>query len=131
MLFLLVIRLPPRSTRTDTLFPYTTLFRSVRLRPVVGHGHCSIGEGKRMIPRSATEIAISCVSHLAEHGLIKPGHQQAARAAVAVAIVDLDDNEAVVKAAMDALWEHTIQLWEGSSKDIGRASCTERVCQYV
>src|SRR3546814_14907070 len=24
-----MIRLPPRSTRTDTLFPYTTLFRSV------------------------------------------------------------------------------------------------------
>src|SRR3546814_6030355 len=28
MLCLLMIRLPPRSTRTDTLFPYTTLFRS-------------------------------------------------------------------------------------------------------
>src|SRR3546814_14060842 len=27
--FFLMIRLPPRSTRTDTLFPYTTLFRSV------------------------------------------------------------------------------------------------------
>src|SRR3546814_15773280 len=26
--FLRMIRLPPRSTRTDTLFPYTTLFRS-------------------------------------------------------------------------------------------------------
>src|SRR3546814_4216870 len=26
--FSLMIRLPPRSTRTDTLFPYTTLFRS-------------------------------------------------------------------------------------------------------
>src|SRR3546814_1416992 len=25
-----MIRLPPRSTRTDTLFPYTTLFRSCR-----------------------------------------------------------------------------------------------------
>src|SRR3546814_17528423 len=25
-----MIRLPPRSTRTDTLFPYTTLFRSPR-----------------------------------------------------------------------------------------------------
>src|SRR3546814_13212080 len=25
----LMIRLPPRSTRTDTLFPYTTLFRSI------------------------------------------------------------------------------------------------------
>src|SRR3546814_5300278 len=28
MFFVLMIRLPPRSTRTDTLFPYTTLFRS-------------------------------------------------------------------------------------------------------
>src|SRR3546814_7972042 len=27
-----MIRLPPRSTRTDTLFPYTTLFRSQRDR---------------------------------------------------------------------------------------------------
>src|SRR3546814_21136199 len=27
-----MIRRPPRSTRTDTLFPYTTLFRSVRRR---------------------------------------------------------------------------------------------------
>src|SRR3546814_14918387 len=26
--FVLMIRRPPRSTRTDTLFPYTTLFRS-------------------------------------------------------------------------------------------------------
>src|SRR3546814_13857515 len=29
--FLLMIRRPPRSTRTDTLFPYTTLFRSAGL----------------------------------------------------------------------------------------------------
>src|SRR3546814_17717499 len=27
-----MIRRPPRSTRTDTLFPYTTLFRSLRQR---------------------------------------------------------------------------------------------------
>src|SRR3546814_5084700 len=32
--FFLMIRRPPRSTRTDTLFPYTTLFRS--LNDVVG-----------------------------------------------------------------------------------------------
>src|SRR3546814_4765261 len=34
-----MIRRPPRSTRTDTLFPYTTLFRSVDgpfAKPVVG-----------------------------------------------------------------------------------------------
>src|SRR3546814_8879507 len=29
MFFFLMIRRPPRSTRTDTLFPYTTLFRSL------------------------------------------------------------------------------------------------------
>src|SRR3546814_8346478 len=28
MFFVLIIRRPPRSTRTDTLFPYPTLFRS-------------------------------------------------------------------------------------------------------
>src|SRR3546814_8007223 len=32
VLFFLMIRRPPRSTRTDTLFPYTTLFRSQRRR---------------------------------------------------------------------------------------------------
>src|SRR3546814_14082214 len=32
--FFLMIRRPPRSTRTDTLFPYTTLFRSP-----AGRGH--------------------------------------------------------------------------------------------
>src|SRR3546814_6758904 len=32
--FFLMIRRPPRSTRTDTLFPYTTLFRST----LVGNG---------------------------------------------------------------------------------------------
>src|SRR3546814_18354600 len=29
MFFFLMIRRPPRSTRTDTLVPYTTLFRSI------------------------------------------------------------------------------------------------------
>src|SRR3546814_11175779 len=30
LIFFFMIRRPPRSTRTDTLFPYTTLFRSLR-----------------------------------------------------------------------------------------------------
>src|SRR3546814_16241180 len=30
-----MIRRPPRSTRTDTLFPYTTLFRSLQLSRIV------------------------------------------------------------------------------------------------
>src|SRR3546814_4489346 len=37
LFFFLMIRRPPISTRTDTLFPYTTLFRSSE-RPRQGHG---------------------------------------------------------------------------------------------
>src|SRR3546814_10518160 len=36
-----MIRRPPRSTRTDTLFPYTTLFRSVR---------SEVARGRAIIP---------------------------------------------------------------------------------
>src|SRR3546814_14028373 len=59
-----MIRRPPRSTRTDTLFPYTTLFRSVaplsagkaqlslaRLTLVVGSGN-----GARTIRRTAAHF---------------------------------------------------------------------------
>src|SRR3546814_6297507 len=34
-----MIRRPPRSTRTDTLFPYTTLFRSLLQRALIGARH--------------------------------------------------------------------------------------------
>src|SRR3546814_1275614 len=34
-----MIRRPPRSTRTDTLFPYTTLFRSPQARPADAFRH--------------------------------------------------------------------------------------------
>src|SRR3546814_2269573 len=43
-LFFLMIRRPPRSTRTDTLFPYTTLFRSAHIRHggrQLHHFHCA------------------------------------------------------------------------------------------
>src|SRR3546814_3534988 len=33
-------RRPPRSTRTDTLFPYTTLFRSPERLPAFAEGFC-------------------------------------------------------------------------------------------
>src|SRR3546814_3714485 len=36
--YFLMIRRPPRSTRTDTLFPYTTLFRSALIQCRLG-GH--------------------------------------------------------------------------------------------
>src|SRR3546814_19762617 len=52
--FFVMRRRPPRSTRTDTLFPYTTLFRSrsIRLRSWTAqseHGH--LGIQRRIDPR--------------------------------------------------------------------------------
>src|SRR3546814_10436801 len=44
-----MIRRPPRSTRTDTLFPYTTLFRSMtaEARPrIIGHEAERLGSGR-------------------------------------------------------------------------------------
>src|SRR3546814_2595472 len=39
-----MIRRPPRSTRTDTLFPYTTLFRSLYVPPRVAHNGVAVGD---------------------------------------------------------------------------------------
>src|SRR3546814_4240386 len=44
--FFLMIRRPPRSTRTDTLYPYTTLFRSCLLDRVIVAGGCIINADK-------------------------------------------------------------------------------------
>src|SRR3546814_18140394 len=41
LVFFLMIRRPPRSTRTDTLFPFTTLFRSI-----AGRGSARTGGGR-------------------------------------------------------------------------------------
>src|SRR3546814_9346976 len=54
-LFFLMLRRPPRSTRTDTLFPYTTLCRSTIFdrpgrpqpgRNALGHQHAAVVKGR-------------------------------------------------------------------------------------
>src|SRR3546814_5802306 len=45
-----MIRRPPRSKRTDTLLPYTTLFRSARARPGGG------GPGRGLQPAAARSL---------------------------------------------------------------------------
>src|SRR3546814_6010916 len=48
-----MIRRPPRSTRTDTLFPYTTLFRS-------GRGHCGHQDRAGADPSAGTRRPADC-----------------------------------------------------------------------
>src|SRR3546814_7262774 len=46
-----MLRPPPRSTRTDTLFPYTTLFRSTRDRRSVFGAVTSLGELDELVAK--------------------------------------------------------------------------------
>src|SRR3546814_6592118 len=60
-----MIRRPPRSTRTDTLFPYTTLFRSssacgiVRRNRPNGRRTCKAASRRRSVRRSPPATARS------------------------------------------------------------------------
>src|SRR3546814_5652725 len=85
MFFFLMLRRPPRSTRTDTLFPYTTLFRSLILAAGLsrrfGGGHKLLAEleGKPVI-RHVVEAALASS---ARPVLLVTGHQAAAVEAAA------------------------------------------------
>src|SRR3546814_4241609 len=58
-----MIRRPPRSTRTDTLFPYTPLFRS--------NINLSVASGERIVicgpSGSGKSTMIRCINRLEEH----------------------------------------------------------------
>src|SRR3546814_20898732 len=56
--FFLMIRRPPRSTRTDTLFPYTTLFRSKR-------GHLRRKEASHLEPSQGSPNFAACACDVA------------------------------------------------------------------
>src|SRR3546814_20769201 len=80
--FLLMIRRPPRSTRTDTLFPYTTLFRSIREagealpkpRAVVSRW-IALGVERAADPPDGQDRARHRHPHLAER--VAPSHHRA------------------------------------------------------
>src|SRR3546814_4152910 len=68
-----MIRRPPRSTRTDTLFPYTTLFRS---------GRTPVHERRRADRRLARKTPVEERAGIAAKVEIKPGrhfHQEVVR----------------------------------------------------
>src|SRR3546814_10699666 len=67
--FLLMILRPPRSTRTDTRFPYTTLFRSERLRPASVRHYTLLTADSTVITgsRSCLHQAAETLRH-ASHG---------------------------------------------------------------
>src|SRR3546814_14886281 len=107
-----MIRRPPRSTRTDTLFPYTTLFRSNR-----GRGSCGAG------------VPIGTASQ----GCGKPRHEVRRESRVgSVAAQAQVSEEDRLRAGWYALLAQLMSREPGDRLlEIGRASWRERGCQYV
>src|SRR3546814_17215160 len=52
-----MIRRPPRSTRTDTLFPYTTLFRSLALSTAFAAGDSDLSAKTPTMTQSVVAVA--------------------------------------------------------------------------
>src|SRR3546814_10404276 len=75
--FFLMIRRPPRSTRTDTLFPYTTLFRSAAGRTAQGaaQGLSDPVYGQR----DGRELAPARGPDRQEMGRVRPGRIRGGR----------------------------------------------------
>src|SRR3546814_11424319 len=98
--FFLMIRRPPRSTRTDTLFPYTTLFRSLlagreeRVPVAALVVHRGKAERVRVLGERHSEAAAGGVaSHLGGCALrvpqrLPPERVQPARASPVAPLVD-------------------------------------------
>src|SRR3546814_18606857 len=104
ILFVLMIRRPPRSTRTYTLFPYTPLFRSVML-------------ARDTDPYDARAWLLL--------GILDTwlGRHDSAAALMQEAIT--------LNPSLSSAYAHLGSCYSLSGCQIGRASCRERVWQYV
>src|SRR3546814_5045643 len=67
LFFFLMIRRPPRSTRTDTLFPYTTLFRSARRHAAGGRPLGLLAEVLRQLSRQGVRTGVPSLVRSEEH----------------------------------------------------------------
>src|SRR3546814_20048267 len=103
-----MVRRPPRSTRTDTLFPYTTLVRSYPQHPLAlhvdHHGRVAMALlDRELVHRDPTHTVQVHRTHGALQG---------------------PEINGLCGLPVDA-------MPAGGMQQIGRASCRERVCQYV
>src|SRR3546814_12904392 len=127
-----MIRRPPRSTRTDTLFPYTTLFRSwqprrllCRPRPVAERrvrnekGSPARKRGDPLFLRPESRKEAYCLA------------SSIAPLAASVASLAAPAASAALSVAVAASPAASASAASPGAAEIGRASWWERVGQYV
>src|SRR3546814_15844725 len=117
-----MIRRPPRSTRTDTLFPYTTLFRS----PGNGTASCDGETVMRVgVPKEIKnhEYRVG-LTPFAVREFTAAGHEVIVQTGAGAGIGEDD-------AAYERVGARIVGSAEVVFANIGRMSCRDRVCQYM
>src|SRR3546814_16646480 len=111
-----MIRRPPRTTRTDTLFPYTTLFRS---------------QGQAAALAASLAAASQPLGVITMNAVLKT-EIHAIETAAPLEVADPTKNLILVPLSqlLPRRSKRNVRTTPRQSK-IGRASCRERVCQYV
>src|SRR3546814_15320546 len=138
-------RRPPRSTRTDTLFPYTTLFRSeITPSPKFSTGIFKLYICAGTVGKGRLDIyQWNGISHIVLHVFICHFHVKAVYQPVPLGIIEKsrvntgrvrpDEAETKIMSITPLKWPdigHQI-LNLVIIYQIGRASCRDSVCQYV
>src|SRR3546814_20553678 len=118
-----MIRRPPRSTRTDTLFPYTTLFRSLGVeRPA----RYQMLHGCRIVARAQTMLQVQLMGFFYFDNIQLHDHARLFRN-LHIAVGNL---QWVFRKTL-AILPYPVRI-DGRYPpwcEIGRASCRDRVCQ--
>src|SRR3546814_14017414 len=123
-----MIRRPPRSTRTDTLFPYTTLFRSTNLF-VLGRGY-----GLGVAQEAALKFKETSALHAESFSAAEVRHGPMAIVGDAFHVLAFGGSDRAAASVRDAAAEFrgrgaTVLLADahgGGPAEIGRAPCRER-----
>src|SRR3546814_17531262 len=131
LFFFLMIPRPPRSTRTDTLFPYTTLFRSRGTKLSGGQKQriCIARAVLKNPPIMLLDEATSALDTESEK-LVQEALNNLMKNRTSLVIAH---RLSTIQTA-----DHILVLSEGDvveegnhQQQVGRASWRERVCQYV
>src|SRR3546814_13130586 len=112
-----MLRRPPRSTRTDTLFPYTTLFRSGRERDTGRWLYWTKAWAWPDVLRRRKSLESVLRGFMDDGDLV---------------LFELAEGSMELNETEDyAVPQDIREVVEIVQQEIGRASCRERVCKYV
>src|SRR3546814_14623760 len=141
-----MIRRPPRFTRTDTLFPYTTLFRSgysvnANIAMVTGFSIADDEATAKARGSEGFDFFGYALGHYYLYGNHRPGrsdiHERFLIArenqpdvATSSGIGTPEQVAEKLRVYEEAGIDQMIFLQRCGNSEIGRASCGERVCQY-